>query len=1480
MEPRVVEVEVEQPPRSVSVVAETRRTLIKLRRPVRPVHVYEVEATAATYLDGGLLPQPAEALGALAAALDHAAARPDDVVVVIGHGARAQARAQVVAALLAGDADAFAAALAGQAGVKEWQALLAWAARAIGIACDPQGVDGVVGKNTRAALSGFRKAAGVAGGDPDAPQDADWRALLACYQEGLAGLVGATASDVAARGQRLTFLEARAVGCGGSWPAAAVQLQDHTTMADERVDVLFFRPADAPRLGCHAGGEACDAGACDVYAKGRYRCVVCGPDPRPGWTCRELGGIHFEFDRSFVRPDAFPTLGEVKALLDEQADREVMLYGHTDTVGDEAYNKKLSERRARAAAAVLTHDVAAWEQLWADEGWGDAVSKQMVTTVGGERPSRKALIQAYMQAAVPEAVPAARLRDFGGGKRYMGCSELNPVGDGADERSRRVVAMVYDRARAPRALPCKVGDLAPCRASVRPLPANHATAETATFTCAVYRRLAAQCACKQGPAPLPGPLKIESFLGRPAAGGDLAAHVTVGAEEQVVLAWRVTGATEVTLVKRDGAQRVVVATGLAGEGEREVAIGAEGTTFTLEAAAGAALELADVVVEVQALTARLAVRWHGTNFPAREDADEPLEILEGAELEVAWRVEGDPDRVVVLWKQGGPWTPLFDPAPAQRIFVEKVTTAGERQYCLEAYKGAQKRTLVITVNVLARRVRPRIARFEAQPQDDHVGFRWSIVGEYTEAVLLPLGSKHQTGAEGQARAPWPAEPRSNFTLEVWDQGGIADSALQTVERPAPPPAPPVTGELLVRRLGDEKPPAAKVTGIEKGQKVELFFRADGPWRALSISPGVGEVRRAPSHQPFGWVTVDPWDDRTLPDGKDAYTLLADGKPIGRAVVEGAGARFIVPFEFSDEWESSKFKLFKYVTAKVKAGGGIKGKAVVLGTKGETSATVKAKFGAKNEIAVELSRAVGLPRGTPRWVVDHVKKAEVKGGVKWNPLKGEISIAELKYEITCKPVDCEFCGRKFKLIPKGELSLSGVKLSKKKGKWDRSVATVSLKIGAESPVWDKLSKSEWSALPFDLVDVSVFGAVGIEGAPAWEEIGRLALETLGFEGLVTVGLNIGLVVVAAGTIYGTVKGGIEWADLVNANKQRKYAEDFYREVLAGLLAALKLDACFEDDDVPDDPPTLSAAESPRQRGEALGWWYKRRSFKEYLAQDEARRVAETLRRLRRDEGIEAGVVEREVRLELWDGFAREWEEKRRLYEYRLRKQLWDDIRKLVYMRFVRESNGTPQALDGCFRSLYMDRPRVGFDYDYPDVDDEVFEVAMANLLECGRLISRERLVETWKEAGYFLVPPDAADRRRKQELLRQREPERYVVDIRTGKLVPRSMIDTTREEALAAYKDRQLVPTGKIDRNISELAVRLGWRIESCFWGHVHIPKDPKVTLRCLMQAHGEVNVTNVTRCIVGVYSADGGSEWVEINALPPSYLRADGDEHP
>ena len=68
----------------------------------------------------------------------------------------------------------------------------------------------------------------------------------------------------------------------------------------------------------------------------------------------ELGGVHFDFDKATLKPEAKSVLDQAAALLQKHERVVVEVAGHTDSVGSDEYNMGLSDRRANSVKDYLT----------------------------------------------------------------------------------------------------------------------------------------------------------------------------------------------------------------------------------------------------------------------------------------------------------------------------------------------------------------------------------------------------------------------------------------------------------------------------------------------------------------------------------------------------------------------------------------------------------------------------------------------------------------------------------------------------------------------------------------------------------------------------------------------------------------------------------------------------------------------------------------------------------------------------------------------------------------------------------------------------------------------------------------------------------------------------------------------------------------------------------------------------------------------
>ncbi len=66
-----------------------------------------------------------------------------------------------------------------------------------------------------------------------------------------------------------------------------------------------------------------------------------------------LDNVHFDFDKATLRPDSYSQLTELVEYLQRHEDLRIEIAGHTDNVGTDAHNLKLSQDRANTIRTYL-----------------------------------------------------------------------------------------------------------------------------------------------------------------------------------------------------------------------------------------------------------------------------------------------------------------------------------------------------------------------------------------------------------------------------------------------------------------------------------------------------------------------------------------------------------------------------------------------------------------------------------------------------------------------------------------------------------------------------------------------------------------------------------------------------------------------------------------------------------------------------------------------------------------------------------------------------------------------------------------------------------------------------------------------------------------------------------------------------------------------------------------------------------------------
>jgi OOP family OmpA-OmpF porin len=174
-----------------------------------------------------------------------------------------------------------------------------------------------------------------------------------------------------AEGKRLMENLARIGGCGFS--VQAEQIASGPGMA-EYVSRIFLakappkpapvappRPAPAPVVMDSDGDGVPDhLDKCPGTPKG-------APVNQVG--CWIIENIRFDFDKAEIKPEYFRDLDKVIEVLKQNPDLNTVIEGHTDGIGAEAYNQRLSERRANSVREYLVEKGIPAQRLTA-QGFG------------------------------------------------------------------------------------------------------------------------------------------------------------------------------------------------------------------------------------------------------------------------------------------------------------------------------------------------------------------------------------------------------------------------------------------------------------------------------------------------------------------------------------------------------------------------------------------------------------------------------------------------------------------------------------------------------------------------------------------------------------------------------------------------------------------------------------------------------------------------------------------------------------------------------------------------------------------------------------------------------------------------------------------------------------------------------------------------------------------------------------------------------
>jgi len=114
-----------------------------------------------------------------------------------------------------------------------------------------------------------------------------------------------------------------------------------------------------------------------------------------------MGDVLFAFDKATLSPHAFRNVEKLAVFLQKHQNRNVLIEGHTDNVGSDAYNLDLSQRRAEAVKNALV-DKGVGAQRVATKGYGEKYPVVSNNTSDGRQQNRRVEVIILNEGVKPE----------------------------------------------------------------------------------------------------------------------------------------------------------------------------------------------------------------------------------------------------------------------------------------------------------------------------------------------------------------------------------------------------------------------------------------------------------------------------------------------------------------------------------------------------------------------------------------------------------------------------------------------------------------------------------------------------------------------------------------------------------------------------------------------------------------------------------------------------------------------------------------------------------------------------------------------------------------------------------------------------------------------------------------------------------------------------------------------------------------------
>ncbi|WP_165525624.1 OmpA family protein [Psychrobacter pygoscelis] len=101
--------------------------------------------------------------------------------------------------------------------------------------------------------------------------------------------------------------------------------------------------------------------------------------------------ILFDTDKAVIKPQYFSKVEDVATFMKKYGDTNAIIEGHTDSTASDAYNQKLSERRAQAVQKLLIEQYGIAPNRLTAMGYGESRPIASNTTMDGRQQNRRVI---------------------------------------------------------------------------------------------------------------------------------------------------------------------------------------------------------------------------------------------------------------------------------------------------------------------------------------------------------------------------------------------------------------------------------------------------------------------------------------------------------------------------------------------------------------------------------------------------------------------------------------------------------------------------------------------------------------------------------------------------------------------------------------------------------------------------------------------------------------------------------------------------------------------------------------------------------------------------------------------------------------------------------------------------------------------------------------------------------------------------------